>query len=74
MAQARMNPAALGLSRRPGIEALLARLRAQHPDWPDSQILATAKSMYSSPLIARQTHAGGCLELVANPDYQGGQR
>ncbi len=74
MAQARMNPAALALSRRPGIEALLARLRAQHPDWPDRQILATAKSLYSSPLIARQSRPGGSLELVTNPDYQGGQR
>lgn len=74
MAQAHLNPAALALSRRPGIEALLARLRAQHPDWSDTQILATAKSLHSSPMIARQAHPGGCVELVANPDYQGGQR
>lgn len=40
-------PRADGGERRPGIGRVMARVAAQHPDWPTNRVAAVAKHLYT---------------------------
>jgi hypothetical protein len=64
-----MNPNSS--NRRPGIERVAADVRRRKPHLSDQAVIAEAKSLYCSRVIAVRTPTG--LVLKDNPLYRGGR-
>lgn len=57
-------------NRRPGIERVLADVRKRKPKLSMAEAMIEAKSLYTSPTVARRTADG--VVVVPNPLYLGG--
>ena len=58
--------------RRPGLDAIMKRLRRENPRAPLERLTCMAKSIYSSKTIA--VEKDGKMVEIPNPEYQGGRK
>lgn len=58
------------IERRPGIDKIIAQVKAEHPRWNMPQIVSVAKQRYSSPTITKTVD--GKKVVIDNPDFMGG--